>query len=85
MWRLNIGELCDHYPRIDRFAALQELASFRSILHTQEYKDNNSNYLLKQLSSNETLSAIYPVLSKFAQTALTLPVSNADAEEALAV
>lgn len=50
------------------------------MLHTQEYKDKSATYLLKQLSSNETLSAIYPVLSKFAQVALTMAVSNADAE-----
>ena len=36
--------------------------------------------MLKLLSASDTLIALYPMLSKFAQTAITLPVSNADAE-----
>ena len=35
---------------------------------------------MKSLSSNETLIVLYPIMSKFAQIALTLPVSNADVE-----
>ena len=45
-----------------------------------EFKNKHSKDILELLSTNETLIVLYPFLSKFSQIALTLPVSNADAE-----
>ena len=74
-----VSELCHHY-HIDTCAAQQEWESFRSLMQTQEFKNKNGSHVLESLSSSDTLIALYPILSRFALVALTLPVSNADAE-----
>ena len=63
--------------------AQQEWESVRLLLQTQEFKDKSATHVLTTLSSNETLLALYPILSRFAQVALTLPVSNADVESCM--
>ena len=65
---------------IDSCMAQQEWESLRSLLQTQEFKNKHSKDILDLLSTNETLIVLYPILYKFSQIALTLPVSNADAE-----
>ena len=74
-----ISELSHHY-HIDTCTIQQEWESLRSLMQTQEFKDKNAKYILTSLSSSDTLIALYPILSKLAQIALTLPVSNADTE-----
>ncbi len=74
-----ISDLADHY-HVDTCTAQQEWESLRSLMETQEFKDKQAKHILKSLSSTDTLIALYPILSRFAQVALTLPVSNADAE-----
>ena len=74
-----ISELCDHY-NIDNCTGKQEWQSLRSLMRDKEFKDKTPTQILKSLSSNDSLRTIYPVLSRFSQIALTLPVSNADAE-----
>ena len=65
---------------IDSCMAQQEWESLRSLLQTQEFKNKHSKDILDLLSTNETLIVLYPILYNFSQIALTLPVSNADAE-----
>lgn len=74
-----ITDLAAHY-HVDTCTALQEWESLRSLMQTSEFKDKQAKHILKSLSSSDSLSALYPILSQFAQVALTLPVSNADPE-----
>ena len=74
-----ISQLCNHYG-IDECTAQQEWESLRILLQEQEFKDKSATQVMKSLSSNQTLVALYPTISRFAQIALTLPISNADVE-----
>ena len=47
-------------------------------MRDKEFKDKTATRMLKSLSSNDSLRTIYPVLCRFSQIALTLPVSNAE-------
>ena len=73
------SELCDHY-HIDKCCGQQEWESLRSLMQNLKFKDKDARHILRMLSSSKTLCAVYPVLYKFAQIALTVPVSNADNE-----
>ena len=74
-----VTELSQYY-HVDTCMAQQEWESVCLLLQTQEFKDKSATHILTTLSSNETLLALYPILSRFAQVALTLSVSNADVE-----
>ena len=47
-------------------------------MQDKEFKDKTATRMLKSLSSNDSLRTIYPVLSRFSQIALTLPVGKAE-------
>ena len=74
-----ITQLCDHYG-VDDCTTQQEWDSLRNLLQKPDFKEKSATQVMKSLSSNETLIVSYPIMSKFAQIALTLPVSNADVE-----
>ena len=75
-----ISELSHHYG-IDDCSAQQEWANFRLVMknsgsdHSMEATD-----VMRMLALSKTYQTLYPLLSKFAQIALALPVSNADSE-----
>ena len=78
----SIKELSQHYC-VDTCAVLQEWASLRLVMHQERYStngvsDKDTTDVLQVLS--DSFSTLYPLLSKFAQIALALPVSNADSE-----
>ena len=71
-----ISELSHHFC-----SAQQEWANFRLVMknsgsdHSMEATD-----IMRMLALSKTYQTLYPILSKFAQIALALPVSNADSE-----
>ena len=71
-----INELSHHYG-IDDCSAEQEWVNFRLVMNNTCSSHNmDATDVLRMLALNET----YQILSKFAQIALALPVSNADSE-----
>ena len=75
-----ITELSHHY-HVDTCTALQEWASLRLIMQQEHYRtDKDTTDVLRVLAMDDTFKTLYPLLSKFAQIALALPVSNADSE-----
>ena len=75
-----ISELSHHYG-IDDCTAQQEWVNFRLVMkNTCSCRNMEATDVLRMLALNETYQTLYPILSKFAQIALALPVSNADSE-----
>ena len=75
-----ISELSHHYG-IDDCSAQQEWVNFHLVMkNTCSSHNMDATDVLRMLALNETYQTLYPILSKFAQIALALPVSNADSE-----
>ena len=76
----HISELSYHYD-IDDCNAQQEWTNFRLVMkNTCSDHNMEATDVLRMLALSETYRTLYPILSKLAQIALTLPVSNADSE-----
>ena len=74
-----ITELSQHYS-VDACTALQEWASLRLITQEQ-YSGEDTTAVLRVLAMNDTFQTLCPLLSKFAQIALALPVSNTQTQK----
>ena len=75
-----ITELSPHYG-MDDCSAQQEWANFRLVMkNSGSDRSMEATDVMRMLAQSETYQTLHPILSKFAQIAPALPVSNADAE-----
>ena len=75
-----ITELSRHYG-IDECSAQQVWANFRLVMKNSGSDGSmEATDVMRMLALSETYQTLYPILSKFAQIALALPVSNADSK-----
>ena len=72
----QIEILCNHY-KLDLMSCKQEWMGFKEVMSTST--QTCSNIVNELLFANYSLA--YPLLSKLAGYALSLPVSNAECEE----
>ena len=73
-----VSELSKHF-QLETCTVQQEWASLLLVMQ-KNFQGKETSEVLKMLATNSTYQTLYPLFSKFASIALTLPVTNADSE-----